>query len=156
MISIDIPEYKKIEAAHLVLDYNGTMAISGILIEGIKPILEMLSSKLIIHILTADTFETAKKELSGINCKLEVLSPGLQDMQKELYIFNLGEENVISIGNGMNDYLMLKAAALGIAVIQKEGTAIKALLNADIVCNSILDALELLLYPERIVATLRI
>ena len=36
MIAIDIPGYKKIELAHLVLDYNGTLAIDGKLIDGVK------------------------------------------------------------------------------------------------------------------------
>jgi soluble P-type ATPase len=40
-------------------------------------------------------------------------------------------------------------------VIQKEGASARALMNADIVCNSIVDALELLTNPLRIVATLR-
>ena len=155
MLTLDIPGYKKIETEHLVLDYNGTLATDGKLIGGTKPLLDLLSSIVTIHILTADTFETARNELSGINCKLVVLEPGLQDMQKEMYVFNLGEENVIAIGNGMNDSLMLKSAALGIAVIQNEGASIKTLLNADIVCISILDALELLTNPKRIVATLR-
>jgi soluble P-type ATPase len=50
---------------------------------------------------------------------------------------------------------MLKEAALGIAVIQEEGGAIKTLLAADIVMRSILDALDLLLHPLRLTATLR-
>jgi soluble P-type ATPase len=39
--------------------------------------------------------------------------------------------------------------------LQKEGASVKAILNADIVCNNILDALELLMNPLRIVSTLR-
>jgi soluble P-type ATPase len=50
---------------------------------------------------------------------------------------------------------MLKNAALGIVVIQKEGATVKSLENADIVCNNIIDALELLKNPLRIIATLR-
>ncbi|MCL6103607.1 MAG: ATPase P, partial [Bacteroidetes bacterium] len=102
-----------------------------------------------------DTFGTAERELSGINCILNVLSHDLQDMQKESYVFNLGENHVIAIGNGLNDALMVKCAALGIVVVQKEGASMETLLNADIVCTNILDAFELLLNPQRIVATLR-
>jgi soluble P-type ATPase len=50
---------------------------------------------------------------------------------------------------------MVKEAALGIAVIEKEGAAVETLLAADIVCGNILDALELLLNPKRLIATLR-
>jgi soluble P-type ATPase len=155
VIAINIPGYKEIEAEHLVLDYNGTLAIDGKLIKATRYLLNLLSHQLAIHILTADTFGTSKNELLAINCKLEILKPSLQDIQKEMYVLNLGKNNVIAIGNGLNDALMLKSASLGIVVMQKEGAAAKTLINADIVCNSILDALELLLNPLRIVATLR-
>ena len=79
----------------------------------------------------------------------------MQDMQKESHVFNLGEDHVIAIGNGLNDALMLKCAALGIVVLQKEGASVKTLLSADLVCNNIIDALELLTKPKRISASLR-
>ena len=155
MITINIPGRKIIEISHLVLDFNGTLAIDGKLIEGTKPLLELLSRQLTIHVVTADTFGTAKSEISGIKCELKILDPKLQDMQKESYMFYLDENQVVAIGNGMNDVLMVKGAALGIVVLQKEGASMDTFLNADIICTSILDALELLLNPQRIVATLR-
>lgn len=155
MITINITGNRKIEVTHLVLDFNGTLAIDGKLIEGTKPLLESLSRQLILHVITADTFGTVKSELSGIKCELKILDPQLQDMQKESYMFYLDENQVVAIGNGLNDALMVKGAALGIVVLQKEGVAMETFLDADIVCTSILDALELLLNPQRIVATLR-
>lgn len=155
MLIIDIPGYKKIEAEHLVLDYNGTLAIDGKLIDGVKPILERLSDQLTIHILTADTFGTSAHELSSFNCKLNILESFFQDEQKERYIVDLGKDKVIAIGNGMNDALMLKSAALGIILLQEEGTAVRALINADLVCRNITDALHLLENKLRITATLR-
>jgi P-type E1-E2 ATPase len=155
MITIEIPGRKTIEASYLVLDFNGTLAIDGKLIDGTKPLLELFSNQLTVHVLTADTFGTAARELSGINCTLKILSSERQDMQKESHVFNLGEDHVIAIGNGLNDALMLKCAALGIVVLQKEGASVKTLLNADLVCNNIIDALELLTKPKRISASLR-
>ena len=61
----------------------------------------------------------------------------------------------VCIGNGRNDSLMLKEAALGICLIQAEGANVVSLLNADIACKSAKDALELLLNPKRLIATLR-
>ncbi len=156
MILIDIPGNKPLEISHLVLDFNGTLAIDGKLIDGTKPLLELLSNHLIVHVLTADTFGTAERELSGINCTLNIIDPLDQDAQKESFIFDLGPESVIAIGNGLNDVLMLRLAALGIVVVQKEGASVKTLLNADLVCNNIIDALELLTKPKRISASLRI
>jgi soluble P-type ATPase len=50
---------------------------------------------------------------------------------------------------------MLSATALGIAVIGREGAALQAVADADVVCTSVLDALALLHEPARTTATLR-
>ena len=71
-------------------------------------------------------------------------------------ITRLGRQATVCVGNGRNDRLMLKEAALGIAVMLDEGIAAEALLAADVVCRDILSALALLLHPLRLVATLRI
>ena len=155
MINIDIPEQGAIKIEHLVLDYNGTLAIDGKLIPGVKDILNRLSKKIKIHILTADTFGSSGKELTGINCSLNILSCTAQDVQKRQYVTDRGKDTVIAIGNGKNDALMLKESLIGIAVIQKEGASVKSLKNADIICKSIIDALNLLEKEKRIIATLR-
>jgi len=62
---------------------------------------------------------------------------------------------VVAIGNGVNDARMLRAAALGIAALGREGLATAALQAADVVVASIEDALDLVLQPERMAATLR-
>ena len=66
----------------------------------------------------------------------------------------MGCERSACVGNGSNDRLMLAAAALAILVIQGEGAA-AAVRQADVVCTSVLDALDLLVHPLRLVATLR-
>ena len=85
-----------------------------------------------------------------------ILTEDEQQFQKKEYISKLGVYKVIAIGNGSNDALMLKNAALGIVVIQKECASVKSLVNADIICNGIIDALDLLTNPLRVAATLRI
>jgi soluble P-type ATPase len=50
---------------------------------------------------------------------------------------------------------MLKASALGVAVIQGEGAAFETLASADVVCTDIRSALSLLSNPMRLIATLR-
>ena len=49
---------------------------------------------------------------------------------------------------------MLEAAALGVAVLQEEDAAVEALMAADVVVPHILAALNLLLWPQRLIATL--
>jgi soluble P-type ATPase len=50
---------------------------------------------------------------------------------------------------------MLHEAALGICVLGLEGTAVEVLMAADVVAPRVLDALDLLYQPLRLVATLR-
>ena len=71
------------------------------------------------------------------------------------YVKRIGSSTTVCIGNGRNDRMMLKEAGLGIAVILEEGAFSGTLFEADVVCTSILSALDLLLFPKRLQATLR-
>jgi len=155
MIEINIPGNKILQLEHLVLDYNGTIAFDGALIDGVKESLAELSQMLTVHVITADTFGSVKKALEDIDCKLVVIPLEHQDAAKLEYVKNLGREQTVSMGNGLNDRLMLKVSALGVAVIQGEGAAFETLASADVVCKDILSALSLLIHPLRLIATLR-
>jgi soluble P-type ATPase len=155
MIEIDIPGYKTLQLSHLVLDHNGTLAVDGLLVAGVRDSLNRLSADMAVHVLTADTFGKAKSQLKGVPCKLSILPSANQDIGKLEYVKKLGAEHAVCIGNGRNDRLMLKEAALGIAVILEEGTAAETLASADVICKDILSALELLSNPLRLTATLR-
>ena len=155
MLEVSIPDYGQVRLANLVLDYNGTLACDGALIEGVAERLSDLSRDLEIHVVTADTFGKAASGLSGLPCKLAVLGVERQETAKLAFIKELGSQSTVTVGNGRNDRLMLKEAALGVAVVQEEGTAVEAVLAADIVCPDILSALDLLSNPLRLVATLR-
>ena len=155
MISTQIPGFGKLALEHLVLDYNGTLAVDGLLLPGVKDALNTLSDQLAIHVVTADTFGKAADGLDGVNCRLTVLEAGSQDQAKVNFVNRLGADRTASIGNGRNDALMLAASALGIAVILGEGASMVSLNAADIVCTDIASALELLTHPLRLTATLR-
>jgi soluble P-type ATPase len=155
MITIEIPGFKTLLIRHLVLDYNGTIATDGKLIKGVRESLLQLAKQLQVHIVTADTRGNVEKETDGIPCTISILPIHGQDRGKLEYIEKIGTENTVCIGNGRNDHLMLKGAALGIAVIQKEGSAAEAIMAADVIIPNILDALNLLTKPLRLVATLR-
>jgi soluble P-type ATPase len=79
-----------------------------------------------------------------------------QDRAKAAYVRGLDPVSTACIGNGRNDRLMLRIAGLGIAVIQGEGAALETVREADIVVRDVRDALDLLLNPLRLVATLRL
>ncbi len=156
MIEINIPGFGKLKIKYFVMDYNGTLAIDGKLIKEIKKILNELSEKVEIHIITADTFGKAKKELEGVNCKLKILPENNQVDNKAKYINQLGKDYTVAFGNGRNDSMMLKEARLGIALIQDEGASTETLLNSDIVCKNIIDALNLFKNHKRLIATIRV
>jgi len=155
MLVISIPGYGDLSLDNLVLDYNGTLAVDGGLIPGVKKTLNALSEQLAVYVITADTFGIAGSRLDGVNCQLTVLDADAQDQAKADFVDTLGAQRTVSIGNGRNDNLMLAASAIGIAVILGEGASTKALKSADIVCTDIVSALELLSHPLRLVATLR-
>jgi soluble P-type ATPase len=156
MIQINIPGNKSLQIKNLVLDYNGTVAVDGRLITGVKDRLNALADNIRVHVLTADTFGKCGEQLSDVNCTLFVLPQGGQDKGKLNYIQQLGAEHTVCVGNGRNDQLMLKESALGIAVILAEGAAVETVMAADVVCTDILSALDLLSHPLRLTATLRV
>ncbi len=155
MIEIKIPGSKTLWLEHLVLDYNGTIAFDGELMDGVKECLAELSQKLTIYVITADTFGSVKNALKDINCTLAVIPLDRQDVAKLEYVKSLGYDKTVSMGNGLNDRLMLKATALGIAIVSGEGAAFETMASADVVCTDILSALSLLIHPLRLMATLR-
>lgn len=155
MLNLDIPGYPPLKLCHLVLDYNGTLAVDGRPVAVIGQLLTRLSADLDIHVVTADTFGKVREGLTDVPCTVSILPAGDQDQAKLDYINRLGSTQTVCMGNGRNDRLMLKAAALGVAVILEEGAAAETLLAADVVCRIIVDALELLLQPLRLAATLR-
>lgn len=155
MIEVDVPSFGKLTLEHLVLDYNGTLAVDGEPLPGVRESLAALAGRLTVHVVTGDTFGKVRQEMAGFPCELVVLEAEGQARAKLAYIENLSAESVAAIGNGRNDRLMLERAALGIAVTEGEGTSVEALRAADVACRGILDALGLLLNPRRLVATLR-
>lgn len=155
MLTVVVPGSTTLQLEHLVLDFNGTMACDGVLLEGVPSLLNALSKHLRVHVLTADTFARAAEALAGLPCAVTILEASGQAQAKLDFIQRLGASLTVCIGNGRNDRLMLGAAALGIGVVQAEGASVEALNAAKVVALRIHDALQLLLNPLRLAATLR-
>lgn len=156
MLEITIPGRASITATHLVLDINGTLTVDGELLPGVVDRLRRLAGSVEVILLTADTCGTATTVAESLGASLTILQPTNGGVQKLATVRQLGPDSVIAIGNGQNDALMLKAAALGIVVVQAEGASQAALAQADVIFTSITEALDALLIPNRLVATLRI
>lgn len=154
MLTIQIPGREEITLHHLILDYNGTIALDGEIIPGIQPRLEALAEKLSISVITADTHGTAARKCEGL--PLQVLTfPTVQVGAIKAAETRKRTGGVVTIGNGFNDIEMSDAADLSICVIGTEGCCGALLQHADVVVTSIEDALDLLLKPGRLRATLR-
>jgi P-type E1-E2 ATPase len=152
-ISVDIPGRTELVLEHAVLDLNGTLTSHGRLIEGVGERLARLAEKVEVQLLSADTFGV----LAGVSAELQAHSRTVTTGdEKARCVWELGPERCAAIGNGANDAPMLEIAALGVVVVGPEGAAASALRSADVVCTSILEALDLLLDERALVATLRL
>lgn len=155
MIQVNIPGRDTMNLEILVLDFNGTLAVDGEMFESVKDSLLRLSPYLRIHILTSDTFGTVERQCKGFPVQVNVLESMDHTTEKADYLGQFNTHEVIAVGNGANDHLMLERAHLGIAVIGFEGASMQTLLSADLVVNRIEDAFGLLMEPQRLKATLR-
>ena len=154
MLKINIPGRDELVLNHLILDYNGTIAEDGEIIESIRPRLAELAKNLQIYVITADTHGTAAKKCEGL--PLRVLTfPTTQVGDIKAREARKLDGGVITIGNGFNDIAMSDAADLSVCVLGPEGCCGKLTAHCDILTRSIEDALDLLLKPDRLRATLR-
>ncbi len=135
-----------------MLDVNGTLTDHGALIDGVAERLARVAEILEVHLLSADTFGTLGDVARTLGVEPTRSTSGVD---KRHLVEELDPGSCAAVGNGANDALMLEAAALGIAVLGPEGAAGSALQAADVVCGSILFALELLLDERALLATLR-
>ena len=149
---VGIPGRKPLELDYLVLDVNGTLTLRGALLDGVGERIGTLGARLEIRELTADTFGTVDTITAELGIAAQLVGTG---DEKASHVTELGAERCVAIGNGTNDAPMLALAALGIVVVGPEGAAGSALRAADLVCVSIVDALDLLLDDRALAATLR-
>lgn len=154
MLHIDLPGQPPLELHHLVLDFNGTLALRGAVVAGVAERLQRLANQLELHCVTGDTFGTARAALEGLPVSLHVLPATGQSVAKRDFLASL-EGGTVAIGNGWNDRLMLERATLGLAVLMSEGSAGATLMAARAIFPSILDALDALIVQGRMVAVLR-
>lgn len=148
--SLSVGNYK-----YLVLDLNGTLTLDGSLLEGVAERLHKLSCYYQIFLLTADMHGTGREISDNFDMTFIRIESDNESFNKGEFVRELGPERVVAIGAGNNDSQMLKLSALGIAVLGPEGLSNSAMSAADIIAPSILNALDLLLFPQRLSATLR-
>lgn len=154
---IEIPGYEHaLELSNVALDFNGTIALDGIVPEAVKHLLNRLAETgLNLFVLTADTRGTVQMACRDLPVEVSTFDGADAGSEKRRIVEKLGAKRTVAFGNGRNDLEMLASAALGVAVIGAEGAFGKLLQVADIVVGDISDGLNLLLDPTRLIASLR-
>lgn len=156
MITFTLPNGCEYNLEQAVFDYNGTLAEDGLLTAETKKLLEQLTQKIKVTVLTADTFGLVRTQLQSINnIQLRIIEQGNEAMQKREFVRACGRDKTVCFGNGANDLEMFAEAKLSIGVIGAEGAHRPTLVKADVIVTSAKNAILLLLKPQRLVATLR-
>lgn len=158
-IEVDLPCGVFYNLQNILLDMNGTMTVDGKWIDGVAERLKDIAKLLNVYILSADTNQTMEELTRALvkdgSIRAHRLESGRGDIQKLEFLRDLGRENTVAVGNGCNDALMLRDAALGICVIGREGASVNAMMSSKMVVSNICDAFDLFLKPSRLIATLR-
>lgn len=154
-MKIEIPGYPSLDLKYLLLDYNGTIALDGVISEAVAKRIRTLSELFHIYVLTADTNGTARQMCEGLPVELLTFPNDNAMQEKQSILYSLGRENCAAIGNGRNDLLMCREAAFSVSVLGQEGMYGRLMTATDLCVPSILDAMDLFLYPHRIIASLR-
>ena len=151
----DIPGRGILRIKHLVLDLNGTIAFQGKIRESTRRLINELSRRVNVYVLTADNRGKAHHLCSSLEAEVCLIKKGREKEGKAEFIREKGPGETIALGNGDNDQLMLEASLLGIVVLGEEGCSVPSFLKADMAVKDVDTALEILLDPDTLKATLR-
>ena len=155
MIEIEIPgREQNLKIEHLVLDYNGTIARDGRLLPEAAERITRLAEMVHVYVLTADTYGNVRKQCQGLGAEIRTFPKAGAALFKEQIVKELGA-GVCAVGNGFNDIPMCRAAEISFGIMEAEGICTGLIGCVDVLVSSPADALDLLLKPDRLRATLR-
>ena len=117
MIHMEIPGREPLTLAHAVLDYNGTIAVDGLVLEELKPRLLRLRELVEVHVLTADTYGTVEAQCRPLGLAVHTFPRAGAAACKAGIVRDLSD-GAACFGNGFNDIPMFDLAALAVAVLE--------------------------------------
>ena len=85
-MKIEIPGYPSLDLKYLLLDYNGTIALDGIISEAVANKIRQLSDLFHIYVLTADTNGTARQMCEGLPVDILTFPNDAAMQEKQGYI----------------------------------------------------------------------
>ncbi|WP_432263602.1 hypothetical protein [Cupriavidus sp. TMH.W2] len=155
MIRVEIAGFTYLGLDHLILPLRaGVLAADGRALGGVPERLAMLARQLKIHVLADPADARMGAMLDGVPCKWVSLPHLGQAEAKRNYVEQVGVDHAAAIGHGRGDVPMLEAAALGIAIFGGLGLSCEAARHADLAVRHTVDALGLLLWPDRLIQSL--
>jgi soluble P-type ATPase len=157
MKKFNIPHFGLFEIRNIIFDINGTLQFNGKISNKLVEKFRELKQHYNLYLISSDTRGNLNELAKQLDTKYVRINTADQtDAEaKNKELLKLGKENTAAIGNGNNDMLMLKNAALGILIIGSEGASSKSLMNADVIFTNPIDAINFLLDEKAIIATLR-
>jgi soluble P-type ATPase len=148
-----IPGAGELEIKTIILDLNGTLSVGGVIPEGVKERIDQLKSLgFRIVFFTGNTRNDADDLAASLQIDWQLAKSA---PEKKAAALKLEPDTCVSIGNGLIDLELMQAVKLRIVTLQAEGVHIQTLLNSDIVVPTIVDALDLFIDEQRLIATLR-
>ena len=109
MIKLTIPGFGPLEISRVVTDYTGTHSFKGVVRRSVRTRLARLARLVEVHVLTIDTFGTARRELARLPVELHFLNNDRRnDKEKQQFVLKYEPSHVAAFGNGTIDRLLLK------------------------------------------------
>lgn len=149
----EIPESESIEIKTIVLDLNGTLAVKGQIIQGVKERIVVLKQLGIdIVLFSGDQRNNASELCNELGITFQKAN---SQKEKEQLFLNYDSETTVAIGNARIDNGTFRHAKIAIATLQAEGIHTGILEHVDIIVPSINDALDLFIDSNSLKATMR-
>ena len=148
-----IPGQDELTIETIILDLNGTLSVAGSIVDGAKEKLAKLKElgfKTVFF--TGNTRNDAEEIAKELNIEWKLAKSA---EEKHDLALKMNPGTCASIGNGLIDIELMKVVKLSIVTLQAERAHVQTMLNSDIVVPSILDALDLFIDGQRLIATLR-
>lgn len=148
-----VPGVGALELNTIIFDLNGTLTVRGELPHGVSKRLQQLKNLGFTCVLfSGDQRGNAQKLAEELGIDF-VSTKDTQAKREAAQKYD--KEHTVAIGNGRIDIGVFENAKVRIGTLQAEGIHIGILPHIDILVPSIIDALDLLLDPDSLAATMR-
>ena len=121
MIKTQIPGWGELAIENLILDFNGTIAKDGRVLDGVKELLEKIHDQgVTIYIVTADTNGTVMEECAKLPVEVKIFDSDTVARDKRCLCQSLGCERTASIGNFRSAYSPLLSSATRVHTLNRQ------------------------------------